>query len=245
MGYKLQETDLLLGEILLPSERRYVLRIKDLPSDEKPREKLKRLGPETLTTSELVAVILGTGTKKEGVLSISSRLIKEYGERSLVSQRDVAAFAAECDIPLTKAMQIVACSELGRRFFQERVHGLAVLRTAREVYEYAQDMRSLPKEHLRGIYLNTHHRVIHDEVISMGTVNTNIIHPREVLKPAIEHGAAALILMHNHPSGIVTPSDADIEITKQLVTAGKIIGIHILDHVIVGKDGFASVPAAY
>jgi DNA repair protein RadC len=106
-------------------------------------------------------------------------------------------------------------------------------------------MRDLPKEHLRGIYLNTHHRIVHDETISIGTINTSITHPREVFKPGIEYGAVAVILVHNHPSGVVTPSEADIEITKQLVTAGKIVGIHLIDHVIVGKDSFASVNVDY
>ena len=104
-------------------------------------------------------------------------------------------------------------------------------------------MRNLPKEHLRGLYLNSHNRVIRDEVISIGTINSNMIHPREVFRPAIESNAAAVILAHNHPSGEVTPSEEDIEITKQLVQAGKIMGISLLDHVIITKDAFASISA--
>jgi DNA repair protein RadC len=106
-------------------------------------------------------------------------------------------------------------------------------------------MHELPKEYLRGIYLNAHHRVIHDEVLSMGTLDANIIHPREVFRPALEYGAAAVILVHNHPSGVVTPSAADIEVTKQLIEAGKIMGIALIDHVVVGKGKHASVPVAY
>ena len=106
-------------------------------------------------------------------------------------------------------------------------------------------MQSLPKEHLRGIYLNSHHKIIHDEVISIGTVNSNLIHPREVFKPAIQYGAAAIILAHNHPSGILEPSQADIDITKQLIAVGKIVGINLLDHIIIGKDSFMSIDVDY
>jgi DNA repair protein RadC len=123
--------------------------------------------------------------------------------------------------------------------------GLATIRTARDAYEFLADMRNLPKEQLCGLYLDTHNRVIHQEIISIGTINSNIVHPREVFKPALEYGAAAVVLAHNHPSGIVTPSTADIEITKQLVQAGKIVGIHLMDHLVIGKDGFVSIQADY
>ncbi len=231
-------------EDILPqniSNKQYTFTIKDMPTEDKPREKLLKYGPTTLSTQELVAVLLNTGTKKEDVLSMSSRIIKDYGERALAGQNDAAFLAKELDIPIIKAMQIVACSELGRRFFEKRTSGPQTIRTAKDVYEYLQDMRNLPKEHLRGIYLNTHHRIVHDEVISIGTINSNLIHPREVFKPAIEHGAAAVILAHNHPSGIVTPSQADIDITKHIIEVGKIIGIPVVDHVVIGKNKFTAL----
>jgi DNA repair protein RadC len=106
-------------------------------------------------------------------------------------------------------------------------------------------MRDLPREHLRGIYLDTHNRVIHDEVISIGTINSNIVHPREVFKAAIEYNAAAIILVHNHPSGVATPSASDIEVTKQIIEAGRIIGINLLDHIVVTHSGFVSIEADY
>lgn len=222
-----------------------VYTIRDLPAEEKPREKLIAHGPSVLSTQELLAVLLNVGTKKEDVLAMSSRVIKEYGERSLVSQRDAQALADDLDIPVTKAVQIVACAELGRRFFKRDGDAATVIRTAKDVFEYVSDMRILPKEHLRGIYLNAHHKVIHDEVISIGTVNTNIIHPREVFKPALEYSAAAVILVHNHPSGEAAASPADVEVTEQLVAAGKLLGISLLDHVVVTKDGFQSVAVSY
>lgn len=130
-------------------------------------------------------------------------------------------------------------------FFEKRTSGPQTIRTAKDVYDYLYDMRNLPKEHLRGIYLNTHHRIVHDEVISIGTINSNLVHPREVFKPAIEHGAAAIILAHNHPSGIVTPSQADIDITKHIIEVGKIIGIPVVDHVIIGTNKFISIDVEY
>lgn len=231
------------GDMALRVSKVYTIR--DLPPEDKPREKLLKHGPSVLSTQELLAVLLNTGTKKEGVLAMSSRVMKEYGERSLVSQRDANALAEDLGIPIVKAAQIVVCAELGRRFFKRDGDCSSTIRTARDVFEYASDMRTLPKEHLRGIYLNAHHKVIHDEVISIGTVNTNIIHPREVFRPALEYLAAAVILVHNHPSGEAAPSDADIEVTKQLVTAGKILGIALVDHVIVTKDACQSIAIDY
>ena len=106
-------------------------------------------------------------------------------------------------------------------------------------------MHDLPKEHLRGLYLNSHNRIIHDEVISIGTINSNIIHAREVFRPAIQYNAAALVLAHNHPSDSATPSAQDLEVTKNLIEVGKMIGIHILDHVIITKSTYTSISAHY
>ena len=106
-------------------------------------------------------------------------------------------------------------------------------------------MGDLSKEHLRGVYLNSHYRVIHDEVISVGSLTANIVHPREVFRPAIEHAAAAFIIAHNHPSGNIKPTISDIEITDQLIKSGKILGIELLDHVIIGKNKYFSIPANY
>ena len=245
MTYQLHPFDVLLDDSPQGDAKKYILKIKDMPDSDKPREKLQKNGASTLSVAELVAVLLTTGTKKEDVMTMASRIVKDYGERSLSRHSDPAILAKDLDIPLAKAMQIVACAELGRRFFEKRTHGPATIRTAKDVYEYLADMRTLPKEHLRGIYLNTHHRIIHDEVISIGTINASVVHPREVFKPAIEYGAAAVILAHNHPSGIVTPSQADKDITNHIIAVGKIIGIPLVDHVIIGKNKFISIEAQY
>lgn len=243
--YHLRDNDLLLTSSPSQRGREYVLKFRDLPATDKPREKLLEYGPAKLSIKELIALVLVTGTKKEDVLTIADRIVKEYGEKSLSRLTDPKRMAADLDMPLVKAMQVIACGELGRRFFLKNESGLAVIRVAEDAYEYTKDMRDLPREHLRGIYLDTHNRVIHDEMISIGTINSNIVHPREVFKSAIEYNAAAIILVHNHPSGISTPSLSDIEITKQLIEAGKIVGINLLDHIIVTKDGFTSIEAEY
>ncbi len=241
MYYVIPDTALFLDG----SPQEYPLLLRDLPSEEKPREKLQAQGPEALSVKELLAVVLNTGTTKEDVVEMSNRIIRDYGEKSLLASRDPKRLSEDMGIPLGKAFQIVAVGELGRRYYDKSQSGYTTIRNAKDVYDYLQDMRNLPKEHLRGLYLNTHNRIIRDEVISIGTINSNIIHPREVFKLGVDANAVAVVLAHNHPSGEVTPSDQDIEITKQLVQAGKILGIRVLDHVIITKDAFASVSADY
>lgn len=230
---------------LLDGERRYELTIHDLPDEDRPREKLLATGPMALSSQELLAVLLSTGTKKENVLAMSERILKDYGEKAVLRQTDATALATDLDIPIGKAMQLVAAGELGRRFYSSHGVGAPTIRTAREVYDYAADMRTLPKEHLRGLYLNAHYKVIRDEVISIGTVDGSMVHPREVFRPALEYAAAAVILVHNHPSGEAAASSADMQVTKQLIDAGTLLGIELIDHVVVTKDGYTSVPAPY
>lgn len=222
----------------------YKLTIRDIPLEKKPREKLLREGARTLSMNELWAIILSQGTRKEDVMSMSSRILKEYGERSIVSETNPKKLSADLDIPIVKATQIIATIELGKRLFQRNPSGAKIIRTARDVYEYTKNMWDLPKEHLRGIYLDSHYKVIHDEIISIGTIDANIIHPREVFRPALEYAAAAVVLVHNHPSGNLEPSEADIAITHQLLEAGKLLGIDLIDHVIVSSKGFQSIGGA-
>jgi DNA repair protein RadC len=175
-------------------------------------------------------------------MQMSGRILSEYGERAILSASDAQALAEDLDIPLGKAMQVVAVGELGRRFFRKQKNGAAIIRTAKDVFEYVVDMRNLPKEHLRGLYLDTHYQVIHDETLSIGTIDSNLVHAREVFRPALAYNAAAVILVHNHPSGVATPSDADRAVTKQLADAGHVLGIDLIDHVIITSDLFISIP---
>lgn len=232
--------------ILDAGEKIYELKLRDLPIEEKPREKLIKYGPASLSVAELVAIVLGVGTKREEVLSMSRRLLKEYGENMVVHQKDPRKIMDLLGIPLVKACQVVACFELGRRFFKVADgRKPVILRTAGQVFDYLKDMRDLSKEHLRGLYLDSHYQLIHDEIISIGSLTSNIIHPREVFRPALEYSASAVILAHNHPSGVAKASEADISVTRQIVEAGKILGIGLLDHVIVTKSKFESVAVEY
>src|SRR5487761_2180695 len=151
--YSIRSSDLLLD---LPEMRgrSYILKLRDLPPEEKPREKLLALGASALSVSELIAIVIGTGTRKEDVRSMSERILREYGERSLVGNVNPQTLSKDLDIPLGKALQIAACAELGKRFFEKNERGIATVRTPQDVFEYLKDMRDLSKEHLRGLYLN-------------------------------------------------------------------------------------------
>ncbi len=218
-----------------------ILRVKDLPEEDKPREKMVKDGPGALSATELLAIILGVGTRKEEVFSMASRLLREYGEKGLAYQKDPRLIEKDLKVPLSKACQIVACFELGRRFYQKKPGGSITIRTASQAFNYLKDMGHLNKEQFRGLYLNTHYQLIHDEVISLGTLDAALVQPREVFRPALEYSAAAIIIAHNHPSGVLRATKADVEITNKLLEAGKILDIEVLDHLIIGKNKFASI----
>jgi DNA repair protein RadC len=236
-AYTLASNDLLIDE---PTSS-YVLKVKDLPEQEKPREKMLSVGPKNLTVAELLAILLGVGTRKEEVFAMAQRILKEYGERAITRESNPKVLAEVLNIPLTKACQIVASFELGRRYFDTRSGLPVVVRTAAQAYEHLKSMGDLPKEQLRGLYLNSRYQVIHEEIISVGSLTANIVHPREVFQPAIEYGAVAIIIAHNHPSGVLEPTEADLAVTEQLKEAGLILGIDLLDHLIVAHNAFISI----
>jgi len=235
--YALRENDFVLGEM----NKRYVLKVKDLAEDDKPREKLIKHGSDVLTSAELLAVILNVGTRKEDILGMTRRIIKDYGEKAVINEKQPKKLSTEVGIPLTKACQIVAAFELGRRYFSKKDGKALYARTARQAFDYLRDMQSLTKECFRGLYLNSRYQIIHDELISMGSLTANIVHAREVFRPAIECSAAAIIVAHNHPSGSLKPTQSDIEVTEKLVEAGEVLGIDILDHIIIANNKFISI----
>jgi len=237
MSYRISRVDATLGH----GKTYKIPRVKDLPEDQKPREKLIRKGVLSLSMAELLAIILGVGTKKEEVFAMSSRLLREYGEKAIIQSKDPTIIEKELNIPLNKACQIVACFELGRRFYQKKPGGLITLMTAKQTFEYLKNMGNLKKEQFRGLYLNDRYQLIHDEVISIGTINASLVHPREVFRPALEYSAVAIIIAHNHPSGTSQATRADIEITDRLIESGRILGIELLDHLIIGKNKFTSI----
>jgi DNA repair protein RadC len=235
--YKLQDHDLFMGEAIEP----YVLRVKDLPDAEKPREKLTQAGPSELSVAELVAVIWSVGTKNEDVLAMARRTVQEYGERSIANELDAQRLAQTATIPLGKACQVVAAFELGRRYYATAAGRPVHIRDSQQAYQYLRSMGHMQKEQLRGLYLNSRQQIIHDEVISVGSLTSNVVHPREVFRPAIERGAVAIIIAHNHPSGSLSPTMADVQVTEQLQAAGELIGIELLDHLIIAGARYVSV----
>lgn len=237
LTYRLVDRDVIFHE---PSAG-YVLRVKDLPDNEKPREKLTAAGPQQLSVAELVAVIWGVGSKKEDVLAMAKRTIKEYGERTIGHEVSAQRLAAMADIPVSKAAQIVAAFELGRRYYAQAAGRPVHIRNATQAFQYLKAMGYLQKEQLRALYVNSRYQVIHDEVVSVGSLTSNVVHPREVFQPAIERGAVAIIVAHNHPSGSLRPTVADVEATEQLRAAGEVLGIELLDHLIIARDKFVSL----
>jgi len=220
-------------------EKPYQLRIRDLPEEEKPREKLRKYGPAALKNYELVAVILGRGTVKEDILQRAQRIMSQYGNQAIFAEGDVEKLERMLGLSPVQACQLVAAFELGRRLFGRQPE--VFLRFPEEVFQYPRNMARLRKEHLRGLYLDTRNRLIRDEIITIGTLNESLGSSREVFVPAIQTPAAALILVHNHPSGDPSPSRPDIELTRRILEAGRILGIDVLDHIIIGGEGYISL----
>ena len=217
------------------------MNIKTLPSDERPREKLIKYGPRTLTNSELLAIILRTGNKKESVLELSNKFFKKYNLKSL-SRLKVSILKKQLGIGDAKACQIMACFELGRRLSAFKENKKSVIKSAKDIAKlFIPEMGGLEKEHFRGIYLNSRKKIIKQETIFVGSLNESVVHPREIFKIALDENAAAIILLHNHPSGDPSPSSFDVEITKELIKAGELLGIQVLDHIIIGGKKYVSL----
>ena len=215
------------------------MKIKDMPKGGRPRERFLKKGPEALSDAELFAIILRTGPPGENVVDMSNRLIAEYGldklfECSLKELQKIKGIGP------SKAMQILAMAELGKRYSQAR-NPVKKITCAKDVFNYFQErLRNKKEEHFYALMLNTQNNIIGEQLISKGILDASIIHPREVFKPAIKNSASKIILVHNHPSGDPSPSQEDKEITEKIINAGKDLGINVLDHVIIGRDNYWS-----
>jgi len=198
---------------------------------------LEKYGAGKLSDAELLAILLRTGPKGTGVLDLSKKILKQFSENKLAN----ASFKELKDIHglgPAKACEIVAVFELGRRLLKDKQAVLII--SPQEVWEQLKDIRDNKKEHFVVFFLNTQNQEIQRELISVGTLNASLIHPREVFEPAIKHLAAHVILAHNHPSGSLEPSDEDLSVTKRLVDSGRLLGIEVLDHVIITSRGYMS-----
>jgi len=220
------------------------LTIKDLPKNERPRERLQRYGAQALSDAELLAVLIRTGTPTESALVLAQRILKGDGVKtglSFVAEASLEELSNIKGIGLAKSVQLKAAIELGRRISSCKNSDVISINSPADVKNLLmEEMRFLKKEYFKVILLNVKNHVISVENISIGSLNTSIVHPREVFKPAIKRSSASIILAHNHPSGDPTPSHEDIQITKRLVEAGKVLGIEVLDHVIIGDGVFFS-----
>lgn len=216
--------------------------IRDVPSEERPRERLLQAGAKALSNHELLAILLRTGSKKESVLQLANRLLQESDGLTLLGQMSADEMMAIKGIGEAKAVQLVAAIELGRRIQNLSFDDRYVIRSPEDGANYVMnDMRSLQQEHFVCLYLNTKNQVLHRQTIFIGSLNASIVHPREVFKEAFRRSAASIVCFHNHPSGDPSPSREDIEVTKRLVECGKIIGIEIVDHIIIGDNRFISL----
>ena len=222
-------------------KQKYNIKIKDLSFSERPREKLIKSGPDNLKNYELLAIVLTTGSRNEEVMTMASRLIKDYGEKSLIKEKNPKSLSTNFNLPINKACQLIACFELGKRCFKKDICEKKFFRCAKDVFIYLKNMGELKKEQLRGLYLNSQFQLIYEEIISIGTLDKNLLHPREIFKPAIFHSASAVIIAHNHPSGNVKASQDDLKITKKLIEVSKLLNIDLLDHIIIGDNQYNSL----
>ncbi len=219
------------------------LKIKDIPKNERPKEKLLSYGADTLNNSELLAIILRTGTKGENVLQLSNRLLSEFQGLDGILEASLDDITSIKGIKEGKASQILALAELFRRFrtFKSADRDIKIMSPNDIVMLINGEMSLLKQEILKVIFLNTKNIVIGTKDVFKGSLNTSIVHPREIFKEAVNKSSAKIIICHNHPSGDPTPSKEDINITLRIKECGEIMGIQLLDHIIIGKNGFISL----
>ncbi|MFC4737442.1 DNA repair protein RadC [Bacillus daqingensis] len=216
--------------------------IRDVPKSERPRERLMHYGPEALSNQELLALLLGSGTRRESVMDLAGRLIQTFDGLKLLKDATVSELMDVKGIGEAKAVQVRAALEIGRRIKQFPVEETHVVRSPQDVADYMmEEMRHLKQEHFVALYLNTKNAVLHKKTIFIGSLNASLVHPREVFKEALRYSSASLICLHNHPSGIPDPSQEDIDVTKRLQETGRMLGVELLDHVIIGDRRFCSL----
>lgn len=219
-----------------------ILKIMDLPENERPRERLHRYGAKTLSNSELLAILLRTGSGKENIINLSSRLLMSSGGLNGLLNQGIDELQKFRGIGLAKATQIAALSELSKRFNSYESGEKFIISKPYDAAKLVMgEMQNLNKEVLKLILLNTKNVVLKVLEVSVGSLNSSIVHPREVFCEAISEHSASIIICHNHPSGDPTPSKEDINITKRLMEGGKLLGIELIDHIIIGQGVYVSL----
>lgn len=218
--------------------------IQDLPISERPRERLLRLGTEALSSQEILALILGRGIAGESVIVTSQRLLTEFGNLKKIANASVEELTKVRGIGIAKAAQVKAAFELAKRVdtYPEETQTISIGKPEEIVKLVKGKLKDKKKEYFLVVLLNSRKQLIRIAEVSIGSIDTNIVHPREVFKEAISGNASFVILVHNHPSGNPLPSEKDISLTKRLVKAGKLMGIEVLDHVIIAGEKYSSIP---
>ncbi|MCI3943048.1 hypothetical protein BW686_10035 [Pseudomonas syringae] len=211
--------------------------IRSWPTAERPRERLLELGAESLSDAELLAIFLRTGVTGKSAVDLARHLLNQFGGLRPLLDADLSAFTAQLGLGPAKYAQLQAVMEMARRHMAETLRRDSALENPAQVRGYLKALlRHEPHEVFGCLFLDNKHRVMTFEILFRGTINASYVHPRQVVKRAIAHNAASLILCHNHPSGITDPSRSDIDLTKRLKEALMLVDVHVLDHVIVG-DG--------
>jgi DNA repair protein RadC len=216
--------------------------IKDMDEEERPRERLARLGPQSLSTAELLAILLRVGVVGETSVQVGQRLLQTFGGIAGLHRASFAELSNQKGVKLAKAAQIKAAIELGRRLVQESPEERPSVHSPADAAELVQyEMSALEQEELRVLLLDTRNHLLHIEVVYRGSVNSSQVRVAEVFKAAIRRNAPNLIVIHNHPSGDPTPSPDDIAITRLIAQAGEILDVKLLDHIIIGSGRFVSL----
>lgn len=209
--------------------------IRELPRGERPRERLREYGPRNLNNSELIAILLRTGIQGENVLSVASRILSRFNGLAGLGKADFTELCSERGLSEAKACQLLAALELGKRLVSLAPEERVPLNSPEDVANViSAEMSSLDQEHLRVLLLNTRHELLSIKEIYVGNVSGAMVRAAEVFRPAIRENAPYIILAHNHPSGNPTPSGDDVNVTRELVSAGKILDIEVLDHLVIG-----------
>ena len=211
------------------------MKLKNLPKIERPREKLISKGSQNLKDEELLAILLRTGREGKNVIELAKQILNKYSKKRILKMtyEDLIKIKG---INSAKACTILAAQELVKRSLGVEEETLPIIRSTKDVIAQAVYMRDKAREHLMAIYLNARNEMVYKKPMFIGTLNANLVHPREIFNEALKQNAASVILVHNHPSGDAEPSQADLEITKRIQEAGKIMGIDVLDHVIITKN---------
>ena len=216
--------------------------IRDLPPGERPRERMARLGPQALSTAELLAIILRVGSGSENVLRLSERLMAEFGGLPGLTRASLGELQGVKGVGPAKASQLQAVGELGRRLAATAPEERPTISSPADAANLLMsEMAFLEQEQLRVVLLDTRNRVLGIRTIYVGSVNTAVVRLAEVFRPAIRENATAIIVTHNHPSGDPTPSPEDVSVTREMVKAGKLLDLKLLDHLIIGRQRYVSL----